>query len=71
LFSRWLRIGAMALSLYTPEEHRAAWHDLLAIMARTGARPLIDRVFGFEELPQAFERLASGPMGKVVLKVRP
>ncbi|SPM43221.1 NADPH:quinone reductase or related Zn-dependent oxidoreductase [Mycobacterium numidiamassiliense] len=71
LFSRWLRIGAMALSLYTPEEHRAAWQNLLGIMARSGARPLVDSVFPFEELPQAFERLASGPMGKVVVKVRP
>lgn len=71
LFSRWLRIGAMALSLYTPAEHRAAWHDLLEILARSGARPLVDRVFAFEELPQAFERLASGPMGKVVVEVNP
>ena len=70
LFSRWLRIGAMALSLYTPEEHRAAWHDLLEILARSGARPLVDRVFPFEELPQAFERLAGGPMGKVVVEVK-
>jgi NADPH:quinone reductase-like Zn-dependent oxidoreductase len=69
LFSRWLRIGAMALSLYTPEEHRGAWHDLLKILARSGARPLIDRVFPFGELPQAFERLAGGPMGKVVVQV--
>src|SRR6202012_5888414 len=30
LFSRWLRIGAMALSYYTPEQHRTGWHDLLA-----------------------------------------
>jgi NADPH:quinone reductase-like Zn-dependent oxidoreductase len=71
LFSRWLRIGAMALSLYTPEQHRAAWHDLVAILARVDARPLVDTVFPFEELPQAFERLAGGPMGKVVLSVNP
>lgn len=67
LFSRWLRIGAMALSYYTPEQHRAAWQDLVAIMARSGARPLVDHVFPFHQLPQAFERLAGGPMGKVVL----
>jgi NADPH2:quinone reductase len=60
----------MALSLYTPEEHRAAWHDLLGILARSGARPLVDRVFPFEQLPQAFERLADGPMAKVALRVR-
>ena len=71
LFSRWLRIGAMALSLYTPEQHRAAWQDLVAILAHAGVRPLVDRVFPFEELPQAFEHLAGGPMGKVVVKVKP
>jgi NADPH:quinone reductase-like Zn-dependent oxidoreductase len=69
LFSRWLRIGAMALSLYTPDEHRQAWHELGAILARTGARPLVDSVFAFDELPQAFQRLGKGPMGKVVLQV--
>jgi NADPH:quinone reductase-like Zn-dependent oxidoreductase len=71
LFSRWLRIGAMALSLYTPEEHRAAWQDLVGILAGSKARPLVDRVFPFEELPHAFDRLADGPMGKVVLRVKP
>jgi NADPH2:quinone reductase len=55
LFSRWLRIGAMALSLYTPEQHRATWRELIAIMARAEARPLIDRVFPFEELPHALK----------------
>jgi NADPH:quinone reductase-like Zn-dependent oxidoreductase len=71
LFSRWLRIGAMALSLYTPEQHREAWHELGAILGSTGARPLVDRAFDFEELPLAFEHLSSGPMGKVVLRVTP
>ena len=61
----------MALSYYTAEQHRAGWHDLLGILARSGARPLVDRVFPFEELPQAFERLTGGPMGKVVIRVKP
>jgi NADPH:quinone reductase len=69
LFSRWLRIGAMALSEYTPEQHRAAWHDLVGTLGRSGAQPRVDRVFPFEELPQAFERLADGPMGKVLVRV--
>jgi NADPH:quinone reductase-like Zn-dependent oxidoreductase len=71
LFSRWLRIGAMALSEYTPEQHRAAWQDLVGILARSGAQPLVDRVFPFDELTQAFQRLADGPMGKVVVRVNP
>ncbi len=71
LFSRRLRIGAMAVGYYTPEENHAAWRELVAIMARSGARPQVDSVFPFAQLPQAFERLAGGPMGKVVVKVKP
>ncbi|MEE6176076.1 quinone oxidoreductase family protein [Mycobacterium sp. 050134] len=71
LFSRRLRIGAMALGYYTPEENHAAWRDVLRALARSGARPLTDGVFSFERLPEAFERLAAGPMGKVVLRVKP
>jgi NADPH:quinone reductase len=71
LFSRRLRIGAMALGYYTPQESQAAWCRLLKVMARSGARPLVDRIFPFEQLPQAFERLAEGPMGKVLVNVKP
>lgn len=70
LFSRRLRIGAMALGYYTPEEGHTAWQELQGLMARTGARPLVDRIFPFDQLPQAFEYLAKGPMGKVLVNVR-
>lgn len=70
LFSRRVRIGAMALGYYTPEETRNAWQGVLRQLARSGARPLVDRVFQFEQLPQAFERLEHGPMGKVLLNVK-
>ncbi|MBV8137118.1 MAG: SDR family NAD(P)-dependent oxidoreductase [Deltaproteobacteria bacterium] len=70
LFSRRLRIGAMALGYYTPEEGHAAWQEVLCQLARSGARPLVDRMFPFEQLPQAFERLGEGPMGKVLLNVK-
>jgi NADPH:quinone reductase-like Zn-dependent oxidoreductase len=32
-------------------------------------KPVIDRVYGFDEAVQAFEHLARGPFGKVVIKV--
>jgi NADPH2:quinone reductase len=70
LFSRRLRIGAMAVGYYTPEEGQAAWQEVLSILNRSGARPLVDRAYPFEQLPQAFERLQQGPMGKVLLNVR-
>jgi NADPH2:quinone reductase len=37
---------------------------------KTGARPLIDHVFPFDQLPAAFDRLAQGPMGKVLVRIR-
>ncbi len=70
LFFRRLRIGGVAVGTYTNEESRAAWTKVLELLARTGARPLVDSVFPFEQLPKAFERLAQGPMGKVLLQVR-
>ena len=69
LFFRRLRIGGVAVGAYTNAESRAAWTASLGLLSKTGAKPLIDRVFPFEQLQAAFERLAKGPMGKVVLKI--
>jgi NADPH:quinone reductase len=69
LFFRRIRIGGVAVGAYTNQESRQAWKACLDLMNRTGARPLIDRVFPFDQLLAAFERLAQGPMGKVLLKV--
>ena len=71
LFFRRIRIGGVAVGAYTNAEARAAWEQVLVVLARTGARPLVDSVFPFEELPKAFKRLAEGPLGKVLLKVQP
>ena len=59
----------VAVGACTNAEARAAWEQVLVLMARQGARPLVDSVFPFEELPKAFKRLAEGPMGKVLLQV--
>jgi NADPH:quinone reductase len=34
-----------------------------------GKRPVVDHVFPFAEVKQAFARLAQGPLGKVVIRV--
>jgi NADPH2:quinone reductase len=60
----------VAVGTYTNAESRSAWQQILAALDSRGARPLIDRVFPFDQLPAAFARLAEGPMGKVLLKVR-
>lgn len=71
LFFRRLRMGGVAVGEYTNVEAHAAWREVLRLLARTGARPLVDRVFPFEQLPLAFARLTQGPMGKVLLEVPP
>jgi NADPH:quinone reductase len=68
LFFRRIRLGGVAVGACTNAESRKAWGEILDLLARTGARPLVDHAFPFEQLPQAFERLARGPMGKVLLR---
>lgn len=68
LFFRRLRLGGVAVGAYANAESQAAWQEILRLLARTGARPLVDSTFLFDQLPKAFERLAEGPMGKVLLK---
>jgi NADPH2:quinone reductase len=71
LFFRRIRMGGIAVGANTNAESRAAWQEVLSLLARTGARPLVDSVLPFDQLPQAFERLAAGPMGKVIVQVDP
>jgi NADPH2:quinone reductase len=69
MFFKRLRMGGVAVGAYTNAESRAAWQEVLRLLARTGARPVIDSTFPFNQLTQAFQRLAEGPMGKVLLRV--
>ncbi len=69
LFFRRLRIGGVAVGTYTPEESQAAWKAIVALLQQANARPLVDAVFPFEKLKDAFEKLAKGPMGKVLVAV--
>jgi NADPH2:quinone reductase len=69
LFFRRIRLGGVAVSANTNQESRAAWQETLALLGRTNTRPLIDSIFPFDQVPQAFARMAAGPMGKVVVRV--
>jgi NADPH:quinone reductase len=69
LFFRRIRMGGVAVGACTPAESQANWRHVLELLARTGARPQVDQVFPFDQLPQAFERLAQGPLGKVLVAV--
>jgi hypothetical protein len=47
----------------------SADNDEITGTAADPIRPLVDHVFGFEQLSEAFKRLKAGPMGKVLLPV--
>jgi NADPH2:quinone reductase len=70
LFFRRLRLGGVAVGAWTNAESRAAWQQIVELLTRAAARPQVDKIFSFDQLPQAFERLERGPMGKVLLAVR-
>jgi NADPH:quinone reductase len=69
LFFRRIRMGGVAVGNATAAESQSNWRQVLELLALTGARPQVDSIFPFGELPKAFERLARGPMGKVLLSV--
>ncbi len=69
LFFKRNRIGGVAVSDYTAEQAHAAWAQIIRRLNVTGQKPVIDKIFPFEDVKPAFERLAEGPMGKVLVRV--
>ena len=67
LFFRRIQIRGVAVGAYTALESQQHWNEIVKRLERTGARPIVDSVFEFPKLLEAFERLRSGPMGKVLL----
>jgi NADPH2:quinone reductase len=70
LFFRRLRVGGVACSTYSNEQSHASWKHIVELLAKTSAKPVVDQVFAFEELPAAFARLKAGPMGKVLVQIQ-
>jgi NADPH2:quinone reductase len=68
LFFRRNRIGGVAVGDYTAEAAQAAWHEIVARLDVIKKRPVVDSIFGFNDVKQAFARLAEGPMGKVLIR---
>ncbi|MBN3725097.1 zinc-dependent alcohol dehydrogenase family protein [Burkholderia sp. Ac-20379] len=48
---------------------RSAFERMNPFLETHRIAPVVDRVYGFDEAVQAFEHLARGPFGKVVIKV--
>jgi NADPH2:quinone reductase len=69
LFFRRNRVGGVAVSDYSPESAQATWKEIVRRLEAMRKRPIIDRIYSFDEVKQAFVRLAQGPLGKVVVRV--
>lgn len=69
LFFKRNRIGGVAVSDFTAEGAQTAFHEIVTRLESLGRRPVIDHVYPFEEVREAFTRLGQGPMGKVVIQV--
>jgi NADPH:quinone reductase len=69
LFFRRIRIGGVAVGSYTPAEARTAWAAVVGLLGKSGARPVVDRIFPFDQILPAFDRLTAGPMGKVLVEI--
>ncbi len=69
LFFRRNRIGGVSVGDYTPEGSQAAWAEIVRRLEAIARRPVVDQVFAFERVKDAFKRLAEGPMGKVLVRV--
>ena len=69
LFFRRIHIRGVGVYDYSAAEAQEAWSRIVEALARSGARPQVDEVFSFSALPEAFERLKAGPMGKVIVRI--
>jgi NADPH2:quinone reductase len=68
LFFKRNRIGGVAVSDFSADEAQAAWKEITGRLDAIGQKPVVDHVFAFEDVKQAFARLAEGPMGKVLVR---
>lgn len=63
------RMGGVAVGDYTAQDAQRAWTDIVARLDALGRRPQVDVIVPLEEVKKGFERLAQGPMGKVLVRV--
>jgi NADPH:quinone reductase-like Zn-dependent oxidoreductase len=47
--------------------HRRALEDLVRAVDISGIKPVIDKAYAFEDLPEALAHLDRGPFGKIVV----
>lgn len=64
-----IRIEGVVVSAYSPPEAQSAWVEIVRALDKLGLRPQIDSIYKMDEIIAAFEHLAKGPLGKVLIDV--
>jgi NADPH:quinone reductase-like Zn-dependent oxidoreductase len=62
-------LGSRASIVGISVGHRRALEDLIRMIDAQGLRPVIDAVYPFSKVPDAFNHLTAGPFGKIVVEV--
>jgi NADPH2:quinone reductase len=70
LLFRRIRMGGVSVGDYSPMEAHATWKEIVGRLDALRQRPQIDTIVPFEKAIEGFARLAQGPMGKVLVRVR-
>jgi len=68
LLFRRITIRGVVVSGYTAPESQQVWAKVVSLLNGAKVRPVVDSVFPFDKLLDAFERLRQGPLGKVLLQ---
>lgn len=63
-------IQGILVSDYEPADGPKEWQKIVDTLAKRNFRPIIDKVYPFEDYLSAVERLKGSPFGKVVLTMR-
>lgn len=69
IFFKLNKIGGVSVANYSATESHEAWQQIVRLLGRTNAKPIVDCVFSFEQAKEAFARLEDSPVGKVVVRV--
>jgi NADPH2:quinone reductase len=63
------RIGGVSVGDYATHQAHAAWKEIVDRLDAMGRRPIVDTIVPFEDVKRGFDRLAQGPMGKILVRV--
>ncbi len=66
IFKR-VQIHGIQVSMYSDAGVQKAWEDIYKVLKPLKAGVVIDKVFSFDQVHEAFDHLRRGPMGKVLV----